>query len=117
MMSFYKDPNKVLHCHVLGTCKAAFSTNHVSAVLSLRARGSWQIHFLVSAGSGGETGVSKEKRGTGPFSAGRMTLTRRNLEVLAPTSLQHTIHQAKVSLIWLLAQPLGYTVYTLQLST
>ena len=38
-MSFYKDPNGVLHCHVLGTCAAAFLFLNGSAVCLLRASG------------------------------------------------------------------------------
>ena len=34
-MSFYKDPNGVLHCHVLGTCAAAFLFLNGSAVCLL----------------------------------------------------------------------------------
>ena len=35
----YKDPNEVLHCHVLGTRAAAFLFLDGSAVCLLRARG------------------------------------------------------------------------------
>ena len=39
-MPIYKDPNKVLHCHVLGTCVAALLFLDGSAVCLLRTRGS-----------------------------------------------------------------------------
>ena len=38
-MSFYKDPNGALHCHVLGTRAAAFLFLDGSAVCFSRARG------------------------------------------------------------------------------
>ena len=38
-MSSYKDPNRVLHCHILGTRAAAFLFLGGSAVCLLRARG------------------------------------------------------------------------------
>ena len=42
----YKDPNAVLHCHVLGTCAAAFLFLVGSAVFVLRARGRGIFHLL-----------------------------------------------------------------------
>ena len=38
-MSFYKDPNELLHCHILGTCTTVFLLLDIFAVSLLRARG------------------------------------------------------------------------------
>ena len=40
--SFDKDPNRVLDCHVLGTCAAGFLFLGGFAVCLLRTRGSWK---------------------------------------------------------------------------
>ena len=58
-MSFYKDPSKVVpHCHILGTCAAAFLFLDGSAVCLLRARGGRDsIRLRVPGGDGGAVNV------------------------------------------------------------
>ena len=79
---YFEDPNEVLHCHVTGTCAAAFSV-HVSAVFSVCAQGGvGEDPFALGFRKGGGHGTVDW--------LWRRTLTGRNSEVLAPMFFLHT---------------------------
>ena len=107
-MSICKDPNEALHCHVLGTRAAAFLFFDGFVVCLLCARGSRDIPSALRFQKGME----------GPSTSWQRTPPSRNLEILVPMFFLQTTLHSQMSLIWLLAQPVGDSTFcAMRLST
>ena len=93
-MSFYKDPNKVLHVYSLGTRAAAFLFLDESAVCLLCTyEGSWKSSIRLSVPTRGWGRDSDD-------GLGRRTFTDENSVVLVPMFFLHTTHcQSALDLI------------------
>ena len=96
---FCKDPNEVLHCHVVGTRAAAFLFLDGSAVCLLRARGRGIPSVL-----GFQEGMGGRQR------RWQQTPPSGDLEVQVPMFFLQN-YTSQMSLIWLLAQLTGDSTF------